>query len=151
MENAALQKRVSAQIRDLPTLAKPALLDLWKTAFGKSAPPRLRRELMIPILAYRIQERAFGGLDPKIKARLKRIALTLESNPDAEIGLPDRMKPGTRLLREWKGELHTVTTSDSGFEYRDETYKSLSEIARKITGTRWSGPLFFGLRKASKK
>ena len=101
---------------------------------------------MIPFLAYKIQERAHGGLGPRTRAELRRIARGLERPPgSAEPRTQRRIKPGTRLVRQWRGETHEVAVGESGFEYRGTDYRSLSEIARKITGTRWSGPAFFGL------
>ena len=101
---------------------------------------------MAAALAHRAQEQAFGALSPDLIARLRRLARTIEVNPDASVPLNSTMKPGTRLVRRWKGRNHLVTVEPSGFEYRGTRYDSLSEIARLITGTRWSGPLFFGLR-----
>ena len=105
---------------------------------------------MIPFLAYRIQENAHGGLKPSTRSELRRIARGIE-NPSASSGqvLQPRIKPGTQIIRQWRGETHEVVVIESGYQYRQASYQSLSEIARKITGTRWSGPAFFGL-KASK-
>jgi hypothetical protein len=105
---------------------------------------------MVPFLAYKIQENAYGGLKPATRAELRRIAQTLERNPAT--GTPpvrSKIKSGTRLLRRWRGEMHEVFVAELGYEYRGTTYRSLSEIARKITDTRWSGPAFFGLRRIS--
>ncbi len=104
-------------------------------------------------VAYRIQEQANGGLSPETGRRLTTIAAALERDPtytplsELRITSELRIKPGTRLIRRWKGEMHRVTVLDHGLDYRGRHYRSLSEIAREITGTRWSGPLFFGLRK----
>jgi len=101
---------------------------------------------MIPILAYRIQEQAYGGLKPSTAKRLRASAERLEVNPSAVLVDLPGIRPGTRLLREWRGKMHTITAADNGFEYRGKRFASLSQIARVITGTRWSGPLFFGLK-----
>jgi Protein of unknown function (DUF2924) len=106
-------------IRSLPTLPKAQLIVLWNENFGRPA-GRIRPELMLPILAFRIQERA--------EAR-------------------QRFKPGTRLIREWKGQTHEVILTVDGYDYQGKRYKSLSPIACHITGTHWSGPAFFGTRK----
>jgi hypothetical protein len=101
-------------------------------------------------LAYRIQEIAYGGLKPAIRAELRRIAQALKRNPgSSELLIRPRIKPGSRLLRQWRGETHEVFVTDSGYEHRGVRYRSLSEIARKVTGTRWSGPAFFGLKSAT--
>jgi hypothetical protein len=104
------------------------------------------------LLAYRLQEQAFGGLKPAYKRRLRQLAESFEQNPSRIVKTvsPARIKPGTRLIRQWDGQTHQVTVAEEGFEYKGERYKSLSEIARLITGTRWSGPLFFGLKQSAK-
>ena len=118
--------------------------------FNRPVHPKLRRDLRIPILAYRIQEKAYGGLKPSTRKRLQRLAEELERDPKAQIQSHQQIKTGTKLLRQWQGETHNVMVADDGFDYRNKRYKSLSEIAREITGTRWSGPLFFGLKQARK-
>lgn len=126
------------------------LHDLWKELFEVPPPAKLRREWLIRILAYRIQEKIYGGLKPEIQRQLLKLGQMLEKNPGAQVFASNAMA-GTQFVREWKGESHTVTSTDDGrYEYRGKQYKSLSEVARVITGTRWSGPLFFGLRKKPK-
>jgi Protein of unknown function (DUF2924) len=137
---------IHQRIKELPGLQRSQLLDLWRSNFSKTAPAGIRRELMIPILAYRIQERAYGGLTKEIILKLRKIAQELSRNPTA-LGRSLRIKTGTRMVRQWKGQIHEVTVVNDGFLYRGTNYKSLSEIARQITGTRWSGPLFFGLKR----
>ena len=93
-----------------------------------------------------MQENAYGGLQPSTRAELRRIARNLEeSTASTELILRPKIKPGTHLLRQWRGETHEVVVTRSGYEYRRASYRSLSEIARQITGTHWSGPAFFGL------
>lgn len=101
--------------------------------------------------AYRIQENAFGGLSTMTRRRLKQIAISLENGNDNLKGGQRPIKPGTRLIREWQGKTHTVSVLETGFEFQGSRYRSLSEIARLITGARWSGPLFFGLRPGPAK
>lgn len=99
------------------------------------------------MLAYRLQEKALGGMKPSIARRLRTIADEVVSgkrNPRRSQLAP---RPGTRMVRQWQGKLHEVVTLESGFSYEGRKYASLSEIARAITGSRWSGPAFFGLRK----
>ena len=135
-------------IAELHGLETPALRGLWQETFGKPAPKQIGRDLLLRALAYRVQEQAEGGLG---KATLKRLGGL--ANPEGgharsqKLPAP-RPKPGTRLVREWRGELHQVTVHNDGFDYRGAPYASLSQIAREITGTRWSGPVFFGLCKA---
>lgn len=108
-------------------------------------PPGIRREILIPFLSYRIQENAYGGLKPSVRTELRRIAESLKANPSGLRGR-SRIKPGSRILRRWRGEMHEVIAEESGFKYRGASYQSLSQIARRVTGTRWSGPAFFGLK-----
>jgi hypothetical protein len=141
---------ISNKLQELPRLPKPELLALWRELFAKPAHPRLRRNLMIPLLAYRLQEQAYGGLKPATRKRLQKLTAELEQSRKSPLALLPRLKTGTKLLRQWQGEMHEVLVADEGFEYRGVRYESLSEIARQITGTRWSGPLFFGLKQGRK-
>jgi hypothetical protein len=141
---------VSKQIAGLHGLPRADLAALWQRLFKKPAPPGIRREFLVPFLAYKIQENAYGGLGPRSRAELRRIAKEVE-NSHGSSGHPNRaqMRTGMRLLREWRGEMHEVLVTESGYEYRGINYRSLSELARKITGTRWSGPAFFKLDRAT--
>ena len=141
-----MSSEITIKLEELPHLPKPELLALWQELFAKPADPRLRRNLMIPVLAYRLQEQAYGGLKPLTRKRLQKLATELEQKQKAPPPLVPQLKAGTRLLRQWQGQMHEVLVADEGFEYRGKRYDSLSEIARQITGTRWSGPLFFGLK-----
>src|ERR1700676_1800743 len=96
-----------------------------------------------------MQERAHGGLAPAIKRQLRGLAAEVEANGAGAFAPALLLRPGTRLLREWGGRTHTVIVLDEGFESEGERYQSLTQIARRITGAHWSGPRFFGLRKAS--
>lgn len=142
---------LSERLKSLPKMDKPALCKLWSELFKERIPVGVRRELLVRILAYRLQEQAFGGLRPACRRRLRQIAAQIESgkaNPTAE---PQQIKAGTRLVREWQGKAHIVTAAQTGYDYQGTRYGSLSEIARYITRTRWSGPLFFGLKAAGSK
>jgi Protein of unknown function (DUF2924) len=140
-------ERLSAQIEALPTLNKAQLLAIWAENFSKDPPLQLRKELMVPVLAYRMQEREFGGLSHAARRRLQEVAASLRTDKPSQERPDSAPQTGTRLLRVWRGETHEVIAIGSGYEYRGQTYSSLSKIAREITGTRWSGPLFFGVRK----
>jgi hypothetical protein len=126
---------------------RKALASLWEELFGKSASPTMKREVLIPILAYRLQENAYGGLKPSVARKLKAIVEDGANGNAQSIST----KAGTRMVREWNGKLHEVAVVADGYEYNNRIYRSLSEIARYITGTRWSGPAFFGLRKRDPK
>jgi len=130
----------------LPRMSKAQLRALWKQLFTIPPPRQVRRGLFIRLLAYQMQEQAYGGLSPATRKRLSELARKFETNPNAELSGAPRIKPGTRLIRDWRGQSHRVTVLDNGYEYAGKRYSSLSQVARLITGTRWSGPLFFGLR-----
>jgi hypothetical protein len=143
---------VAAEIERLPTLSRQQLLDLWLKQYGRPAPPGVRKSLLVPFLAYRLQENACGGLKSSTRAELRRIARAYEKGSHTAGASPrPRIKPGTRIVRQWNGKSIEVSVTDSGFEYGGANYRSLSQIARKITGTRWSGPAFFRLNGARQK
>ena len=137
---------VLARLAALKTATTPALKQEWRALFGAEPPPYNRRFLESR-LAYRVQELAFGGLKPETVARLEALG---EQFSGGKVTVRrthgDRPLAGTRLVREYQGVPHTVTVRTDGFEYQGRLYKSLSAIARHITGTRWNGILFFGLR-----
>jgi hypothetical protein len=138
---------ILVQIANLPSLSRPQLLDLWLKLYGSAAPLGIRRELMVPFLAYKIQEIAFGGLKTSTRSELRRMARDLDkSGGSLKLRIPTRPKPGTRIFREWRGESHEVIVTEAGYEHCGVGYGSLSEVARKITGVRWSGPAFFRLK-----
>jgi len=141
-----MPENVKDRLAVLPKMGNSQLYDLWKELFKQAPPRQVRRGLIIRILAYRIQEQAYGGLSPATRKRLGEVARKFETNPNAELSGAPRIKPGTRLIRDWRGQSHRVTVLENGYEYAGKRYASLSQIARLITGTRWSGPLFFGLR-----
>ena len=128
----------------LPHLDLAELRELWCQLYKTETAPRLSRELLVRAVAYRMQEVAAGGPRLELERQLRRIALELQQTGRLRI-LP-QLKPGTRLMREWRGQSHEVLVLDDGFSWQGTHYRSLSAIARKITGTAWSGPLFFGLR-----
>jgi hypothetical protein len=142
MPDSSIPKRLAS----LSTLSSPALCDLWQQLFKKEPPPAIRRGLMVRIVGHRLQEQAFGGLSDAGCRRLRQLAATFEADPDAVVSNRPLIKAGTRLVRQWKEQVHVVEVEAEGYEYRGARYENLSEIARLITGTRWSGPLFFGLK-----
>ena len=131
-------------------LTPVALRALWPQWFDRPPPSKLRRELLVRALAYRMQERAAGGLTQATRTTLRAYAETEKTRLDGEGVHPSRLTPGTHIIREWGNETHQVTVDAMGLVYRGQRYRSLSEIARHITGTRWSGPLFFGVTSSSK-
>ncbi len=142
---------ILAQLARLEQLPMEELKIRWQALFGNE-PPVANRKYMVKRLAYRIQEIAHGGLPDEAKHRMRRF---LEEEGYDELGRPGaKPKPktnpqpvaGTVFVREWDGEQHEVRAVGNGFEYRGKQYRSLSAVAREITGTRWNGPKFFGLR-----
>ena len=138
---------VLARVAALKATPTPDLKAMWRDIFDSEAPPYNRRFLESR-LAYRIQELAHGGLKPDTVARLEALAEDLDGGDAVRRKRPVKDRPiaGTRLVREWQGVEHCATVLDDGFEYQGRPYKSLSAIARAITGTRWNGLLFFGLK-----
>jgi Protein of unknown function (DUF2924) len=137
---------IPTRLSDLRERDRVALSDLWRQLFAASPPTKLRRDLMIPILAYRIQEKTFGSLKAVTRTRLRQLAAGFAKGQDPSQSSKPTLKPGTRLVREWRDEVHLVNVEANGYEYKGGRYKSLSQVARLITGTRWSGPLFFGIK-----
>ena len=139
---------IPARVAALRTMPMPELKAEWRALFETEPPPFNRRHLENRI-AYRIQELAYGGLKPETIRRLERLGEELDGGDRKKRGMrADRDRPitGTRLLREWQGVEQVVTVTTDGFEWQGRPYKSLSAIARAITGTRWNGWVFFGLK-----
>ena len=131
----------------LPELDFSALRQQWRTLYKAQASPHLSRDLLVRAVAHRVQELALGGLRPEPRRQLLRIAQQFKESGEATIRARPELKPGTRLVREWQGRTYEVLVLDGGFSWQNTRYRSLSAIARKITGTPWSGPLFFGLKQ----
>jgi hypothetical protein len=136
---------IEAEIEHIRSLGLDALRVRWRSTFGATPPLALTKDLLARMMAYRIQEEAFGGLDRATIRLLDR--LSRGEKPGTEVNR--RLKAGTVLVREYQGERHTVTVVPGGFVWRGTTYGSLSTTARAITGTPWGGPRFFGLRSAN--
>lgn len=134
------------EIAALSALSVKHLKNRWRSLSGTEPPRRISRELLTRALAYRLQERAFGGLKPSTRRLLERIVEGRSSSHLMRVISYRKAAPGTVLIREWQGASHRVTVLDDGVIYRGRCYQSLSEVARVITGNRWSGPLFFGLK-----
>ena len=137
-------KTVAADIGALQEPSRSELKQRWKELYDSDCPTRLGRVLLARALAYQMQVQAFGGLDRTARRRLARATEDLAAgrNPAPPAA---KIKPGTRLLREWQGVVHEVVVLERSVEYRNDSWPSLSAVAREITGTRWSGPRFFGL------
>jgi hypothetical protein len=142
-----LPAQVLSRLAALRTATTAELKEQWRALFGKEPPP-FNRAYLQSRLAYRIQELAYGGLKPEIRARLEALGEQLDGGNVVlrRIRADSRPLPGTRLVREYDGVQHVVTVRADDFEYEGRPYRSLSAIARHITGTRWNGWTFFGLK-----
>ena len=157
--DADAERRATAGARDgpsplsdrlavLPTLSLGDLRLEWRRLY-RAEPPRLSRDIMMRAIAYRLQEIAHGGASKVTQRRLMTLAAEFESSGRIAPPPGPRIKPGSRLIREWRGRTHTVCVTEDGFEFQGKTYRSLTRVAHDITGAQWSGPRFFGLTKTS--
>ena len=131
----------------LPELALSELRQHWLALYKSEASPHLSRELLLRAVAFRMQEIAFGGLRPEHQRQLRQFAQQFKETGEIRRRLSLELKAGTRLVREWQSRTYEVLVLDDGFSWQGTHYPSLSAVARKITGTPWSGPLFFGLKQ----
>ena len=139
----------SALVDEIERLKRATAADLkehWRSLYGAEPPRRISRDLLVRALAYRMQEQALGGLKPFTRRLLAKVAAHASANRPIEVTPEPNLKPGTVLLREWHGAQHQVIVREDGIVFRGKPYKSLSEVAYRITGTKWSGPRFFGLK-----
>jgi hypothetical protein len=138
---------VLTRVAALQTLPIPQLKQQWRDLF-ESEPPPYNRRFLEHRLAYRIQELAYGGLKPETIERLRALAQALDGGDPSRRRRHHQDRPivGTRLIREWQGVEHCATVRDDGYEYQGRPFTSLSAVARAITGTRWNGWVFFGLK-----
>ena len=140
---SALAHEIAALRQATPAERK----ERWRALYGTEPPRRISRDLLIRALAYRIQEKALGGLKPFTRRSLAKVAADASARRPIQVAPePTTLKPGTVLLREWHGTQHQVIVRENGIVFNGKQYKSLSQVAYRITGTKWSGPLFFGLK-----
>ena len=139
------QEAVVAELTKLPGCSIKELRERWRTLFRSAPPPAFGPDLLRRSIAHRLQEDAYGGLDQQTAQLLKQL-MAQSAKSNGKIVVPRRIKPGAVLVREWKGKNHRIMVAAEGFEFEGKSHASLSEIARMITGTRWNGPRFFGLR-----
>lgn len=136
---------IMEEITALGQMATREFRARWRQIYRAEPPARIPRDLLMRAVAYQIQERACGGLDRKTKRRLRTLARTLETDGRLPLSSGPDLKPGAKLIREWHGRTYRVVVLENGFEFEGQRYRSLSKIARKITGAHWSGRRFFGL------
>lgn len=137
-------------LKRLAGLSSGELRTEWQRLYEVAAPRCLSRDLLVRGIAYRIQERAYGGLSRALHRRLQQVEQAPIDEGEGSSVSRCALKPGARLLREWHGGTHAVQVLENGFIYRDERFRSLSQIARLITGAHWSGPRFFGLGRSGR-
>jgi Protein of unknown function (DUF2924) len=141
----------SVTLVDLPDMTRAQLCDTWARVVGKPVIRGASRELLLSAIAWHLQARQHGGLSPAVQRKLERLAAAIDRGESVRPTASDRLRPGMSLERAWRDETHSVTVLADGFAYRGQRYRSLSQIARRITGTRWNGPAFFGLRQSNGK
>ena len=141
-QTADVVAAVKAEIEHVLSLDSGWVRVLWRKRFKKNVPCALTTQLLVRMLVWQIQEDAFGGHD----ATTLRLLDAYGGHDATKVVLFRRLKPGTSVVREYRGVRHIVTISESGFVWQGKTFDSLSAIAREITGSRWNGPRFFGLR-----
>jgi Protein of unknown function (DUF2924) len=142
---------VEAELDRLPGMPIAQLRTRYHALFRTNAPAAFGPDLLRRSIAQRIQEKAYGGLPPRSQRLLNQLVKAASAKPNGRLELPRRIKAGSELVRTWKGKTYRVRVVADGFAYGGKTFAGLSEIATVITGTRWNGPRFFGLRSATTK
>ena len=142
---------LNVQLAALSGMDASELRAEWRRLYRSHPPKMLRRDMLELGVAWKLQERALGGLSAATNRQLAELARTVATKSDLTNARKVILKPGARLVREWNGETHEVLVVEDGFLWRDTTWRSLSVIAREMTGTHWSGPRFFGLTGATTK
>jgi hypothetical protein len=137
---------VEAELDRLPTTPIADLRKRYRELFRAEPPKAFGPDLLRRSIAHRIQEQAYGGLPASKRRLLDKLVKAAIAKPNGRLELPRRIKPGSELVRTWKGQTHRVTVMADGYTFNGQRYASLSEIAKQITGTKWNGPRFFGLR-----
>jgi hypothetical protein len=145
------RERLSVEIAGLESLDLSQLRAQWKLLYETEAAPHLSRDLLRRAVAYRMQENVLGGLKPATRRLLRRVAEDARVRKPTKVAPTRKVGPNAILIREWGGTRHEVTVLGNGAMFRGKRYRSLSQVARAITGSHWSGPLFFGLKLSVKE
>jgi hypothetical protein len=146
MVSEVKSEKLAQELKDLETRGDDELKNRWRILYGTKPPQKIHRSLLIAAVAHRMQENALGALKSSVRRQLVQAAnnpATLRSSPHYPSLSP---RAGTVLVRDWGGVTHQAKVLEDGILFRSKRYNSLSEVARVITGSRWSGPLFFGLK-----
>lgn len=143
------ERALEIEVARLRDLELSELRAVWQQHYGSVAPKTVRRKILILSIAWRIQAEALGGLKPATRKQLRQVAEAARAGTAVPVRVVPRTRTGTRLMRVWQGKTHTVTVLGDSFEWQGVRYRSLSQIARLITGTRWNGPVFFGVKRRS--
>ena len=143
---APVDLAVEAELSRLPTTPIADLRKRYRDLFQTEPPKAFGPDLLRRSIAHRIQEKAYGGLPANTRRLLDQLVKAAAAKPDGRLDLPRRIKPGSELVRTWNRRTYRVVVLEKGFAYDGKTFTSLSEIATLITGTKWNGPRFFGLR-----
>src|SRR5438445_13898171 len=142
---------VEVELDRLPTTPIGDLRKRYRELFRTEPPKAFGPDLLRRSIAHRIQEKAYGGLPASTRRLLDQLVKATMAKPNGRLELPRRIKPGSELVRTWKGKAYRVMVMADGFAHDGKTFTSLSETASGITGTKWNGPRFFGLRSAANK
>lgn len=142
---------VETELDRLGSMPIATLRIRYREMFRSDPPTAFGPDLIRRSIAQRIQEKAYGGLSREAKKLLSQLVRSMASGKAGRLELPQRIKPGSELVRIWNDQTHKVTVLAKGFAYQGEVFASLSEIANRVTGTRWNGPKFFGLRTSNKE
>jgi len=146
-----VNQAVEAELDQLPVTPIAELRKRYRELFRTEPPKAFGPDLLRRSIAHRIQEKAYGGLSASTRRLLDQLVRAATAKPNGRLELPRRIKPGSELVRTWKGKSYRVMVMADGFAHDGKTFASLSEIASEITGTNWNGPRFFGLRSAPNK
>ena len=149
--SAAADPAIKAELGRLPTMPIADLRERYRELFRTEPPKAFGPDLLRRSIAHRIQEKAYGGLSVSTRRLLDQLVRAALAKPNGRLQLPRRIKPGSELVRTWLGKTYRVIVMADGFAHNGKTFASLSEIATEITGTRWNGPRFFGLRVGSRE
>ena len=147
-----IERQLLEQIKQLELSTNPDLKLKWKELKSQEPPQFAKRSLLSQVIAWELQAKAFGAIEPPLHRLLLELGSGQPSSTSSNADLrTQNLSLGVKLIRTWRGESHQVIVIDGGFLWRDKTFGSLSIIAREITGTQWSGPVFFGLKKTKPK